>query len=269
MRYLIACLTIVPILGTAAAAQNRASPPADANNTPRVTTLALQPSPLDTGKKYALLPSAAELKNGDASVFYKKAVEAMPKNLNVSQLQEWTKVSPDKLPQDQVAAVVQQAEPSLQLIGQGVLCKNCNWPAFQPGAQVEGLSNYRDMVRILYVKARLEIAQKRYDAAVDTLRTGVSMARHIGEAPTITQSLVGIAMEGLMLRGVEDMTQAKGSPNLHTGLTALPRPLIDVEKPIANELKALDNNKQYTEAVRALDAQANGAKLRAGPSEHV
>ncbi len=251
MRHVIACLTIAIILGTTAAAQNRASRPVDAN-APRVTTLALQPSPLDTGKKYTLLPTPAELTTGNAATFYKKAIEAMPKNMNVGQIQEWTKVSLDKLPQDQVAAFIQQAQPSLQLIAQAVACKDCNWPAFQPGTQPAGLSEYRDLVRILYVKARLEIAQKRYDAAIDTLRTGIGMARQIGEAPTIVQSLVGIAMENLMLRGIEDMDQAKDSPNLCAGLAALPRPLIDIEKPIANELKALDNNKQYTGAVRDL-----------------
>jgi hypothetical protein len=236
-------------LWIAAAAQGRASRAVDVN-VPRVTTLVLQPSRLDTGKKYSLLPSPAELKEGDAAVFYNKAVEAMPRNLNVGQLQEWITLPLDKLPQERVAAVVQQAQASMQLIAQGTLCKDCNWPAFQPGTQPAGLSEYRDVARLLYVKARLEIAQKRYGDAVGTLRSGVAMARHIGGAPTLVQSLVGIAIESILLRGVEELAQAKDSPNLYVGLQALPRPLIDVEKPIAGELKALETSRQYTGAVR-------------------
>jgi hypothetical protein len=242
---------ILAILCVAATVNGQTAGSTDTNS-PRTATLALQAAKIDTGTKYTLLVSGAELKTGDAAAFYKKAIEALPANLNVAQLRDWTKVPFDKLPQSEVAAFLQQAQPALQSTRQGAACKDCNWPAFRPGVQVDGLPGYRNMAYILCAKARLEIAQKRYDDAVDTLRTGITMAKHIGESPSIVQSLVGIAMESLMLESTDDLAQAKGSPNLYTGLKALPRPLIDVEKPIANELKALDSNKQYTGAVRDL-----------------
>jgi hypothetical protein len=212
---------------------------------PRVTTLAMQASRLDNDADYSLLPKAADLTDGDAAVLYNKAVDAMPNNFNQGQVIEWARLPLDQLPQEQVQAVLQRAQASLQFVAEGALCKNCVWPPFQAGTMPPNLDKYRQLGFLMSLKVRLEIAQKQYDRAVGTMRTGMAMARHVGEAPTIIQGMVGIAMAAVMLRGVDELTQAPGSPNLYAAIEALPRPFIDIEKPIAEELKALDANPRY------------------------
>ncbi|MBN2131505.1 MAG: hypothetical protein JW741_18540 [Sedimentisphaerales bacterium] len=217
---------------------------------PRVTTLILQPSRFDTGRSYSLLPKADELTEGDAAPLYNQAVEDLPKNMNNSQIREWTSASLSELPLDQVQAFLQRAQPALQSIAKAAKCKDCNWPPFQAGVEVPHLSEYRQLTFILLLKARYDIAQKQYDEAVATLQSGMAMAKHVGEAPTLVQGLVGIAMATMMLRGVDDLAQGPDSPNLYAALKALPRPLIDIEKPIATEMNALETNTEYTGAVR-------------------
>jgi hypothetical protein len=218
---------------------------------PRVTALVLQPSRFDASTSCSLLPKAEELTEGDAAALYNKAVADMPQNMNVSQLREWTRVPLRELPQDRVQAFLQQAQSALQSIAKAATCKNCNWPPFQAGAMPANLTEHRNLAYIVCVKARLEIARKQYDAAIATMQTNLAMARHIGEAPSIMQGMVGAAVASVVLRGVDDLAQAPDSPNLYGALKALPRPLVDLEKPIASELKALESNTKYNAMLRS------------------
>ncbi|MCX5646582.1 MAG: hypothetical protein NTZ17_18165 [Phycisphaerae bacterium] len=219
---------------------------------PRVFSLAIEPSAIDSQKSYSLVPKAEELTEGDAAVLYNKAVQALPAKMNVNQLADWRKVPLSQLPKDQIQAVLQQAQSSLDLVSQGAKCKNGNWPPFVPGTMPANLSEYRQLTFLLCLKARLEIAQGQYDKAIETLRTGLTMSKHIGEAPTIIQGMTGIAVAALMLRPVEDLAQVKGSPNLYPALHTLPRPLINIEVPISSELKNLESSKQYNALTRGL-----------------
>ncbi|OHB67818.1 MAG: hypothetical protein A2Y76_12165 [Planctomycetes bacterium RBG_13_60_9] len=200
----------------------------------------MQPSRLDSGAGYLLLPRAADLTDGDAAVLYNKATDALPDNLDDKEIVDWTKRPLHELPQDKVEAVLQQVRASLQLVSEAALCKNCVWPAFRPDATLPNLPRYRQLAFLISLKARLEIAQGKYDRAIETMRTGMAMAIHVGEARAVTEALVGIAVAGLVLRDVDQLTQAPGSPNLCAAIEALPRPFVDVEKSIALELKALD-----------------------------
>lgn len=234
----------------ASAGAARAGESATAGSGPRVTRLVLQPSRLETGKDCSLLPKAENLTEGDAVPLYDQAVENMPTNVNSGQVTDWTHVPLNELPLDQVEAFLKRAQPSLKALEEAARCTSCNWPAFQPQTMPAHLSEYRQLTFILHLRARAEIAQGRYEEAVATLQTGMAMARQIGEAPTLVQGLVGVAMAAVMLRGVDDLAQAPGSPNLHEALGALPRPLVDIEKSIATELKALETSTQYPSTVR-------------------
>jgi hypothetical protein len=216
---------------------------------PRLVSLVIEPSAVDAGKGYSLLPKAEELTEGDAAVFYTKAAQALPAEINGA-LADWRTMPLRQLPQAQIQAMLQQAQASLALVGQGAKCQGGTWPPFVPGTLPPNLTEYRQLAFLLCVKARLEIAQGQYDKAVGTIRTGLAMSRHMGEAPTIVQGMTGIAEAALMLRPVEDLAQVKGSPNLYPALHALPRPLVNIEVPIASELKNLETSKQYNVLTR-------------------
>ena len=220
---------------------------------PRVVSLVLEPSRLDAAQKgYTLLPKAQELTDGDGASFYGKAAQSLPTSRGPKELVDWTRTPLRDLPQAQVQAVLQQAKASLDLVGQGVKCKGCNWPPFVPGTMPANLTEYRQLTFLLCLKARLQIAQGQYDQAIETIGTGLAMAKHVGEAPTLVQGMTGIAMAAPMLRPVEDLAQTKGGPNLYQTLRALPCPLVNIEVPIAAELKNLESSRQYNALTRGL-----------------
>jgi hypothetical protein len=233
--------SLVVFLSAAATPQGGASGQSDPN-TPRVVAMVLQPAPVDSqSKKITLLPLASNLKDGDAVALYKKAVESLPGQWSPSESQQWRGLlSSNELPLDKVQAVVQQGQQSLQLAAQGATSKTCNWTAGQSDLG-DSFAAVRQLGIMLCLRARLEISQRRYEDAIATIRTSLAMARHVGDSPTLIQSLVGGAMAEVALARVADLAQAPNAPNLLAALQALPQPLVDPEKAIASEGLALDD----------------------------
>jgi hypothetical protein len=226
--------SVVALILAVTATPGRAAQPADAD-APRVIPLILQPSRLDTGADLSLSSSPAERKGGDGALFYSKAVEALPRNLNMNKVWDCVQTPLGRMSLADAEAILQQTQATLQFIDQGVLRRECDWPPFDPGNPSANLAAYRQLAALVCVKARDEMLRSRYGEAVGTIRTGLSMAAHIGNAPSVTQSLTGIAMAKMMLQQLEDIVQLSNSPNLYAAIKALPNPLIDVNVPIANE----------------------------------
>lgn len=255
-------IVVFSVIVLVAAATVQVQAAATTDSEPRVTALALAPAALESGQRYSLLVPADDQVEGDAVPLYSGAVAKMPTNINSGQLTEWTRLPLDELPLAEADAFLERAKPCLGAIAQATRRKDCDWPAFVAGQLPSHLSEYRLLTFIVCLKARVEVARRQYEDAIGTLQMGLTMARQIGEAPTLTQSLVGIAMASVMFRGIDDLVQAPDSPNLYAALQALPRPLIDVETPIASELKALETT-EYPAAVRnALREQVQPAYER-------
>src|SRR5262249_34877892 len=79
------------------------------------------------------------------------------------------------------------------------------------------------------------LSEARFDDAVRTLRIGLTLARHIGEGPTLIDDLVAVAVASVMLGHVEELAATPGAPNLYWPLTVLPRPLFDARRPAEYE----------------------------------
>lgn len=123
----------------------------------------------------------------------------------------------------------------------------CEWE-FTPRLREEGigillpeLQTFRVYAQMLAVRARLEMADGRFDQAARSFQTGFALARHVGDGPTLIQSLVGIAIGSLTLDQVETWIQQPGTPNLYWSLTDLPRPFIDLRRGLEGEKVVTDN----------------------------
>jgi len=137
-----------------------------------------------------------------------------------------------------VEAAGQAIAATAGLVVRATRCKECNWPEFKPGGKIKNLTEYRKLSYIVKLWARLEISRGGHEgAATIAIRTGLGMARHVGQGPTILQGLVGSAIGGIMCRELELYLQGKDSPNLYRALANLPRPFVDIEKAIKNEMK--------------------------------
>ncbi len=78
----------------------------------------------------------------------------------------------------------------------------------------------------LHARLRIQVARGDFDAAVGTLKTMFALARHLGDCPTSEADLTGIAIAEMASKGIEEMIQQPGCPNLYWALADLPSPLV-------------------------------------------
>lgn len=205
----------------------------------------------EAAKKYRLLPTDDEQTDSDALPLYRKAVESLPQDLQRDKINEWLKMPPKDLPLEQVESTLRQFSSTLELLKQASLAKECSWSAVDPVAAsyelTENLSKYRALAFILAVQTRLQIAQGLFDQAFSNIRTGIAMARHLGEAPTLIHGLVGVAIGAIMCKQLEEVIQYPDAPTFYWALQSLPKPLIDLNRQIELELADL---KKQSDAVR-------------------
>jgi hypothetical protein len=205
--------------------------------------------------KYALLPPAASLTDGDAVPLYEKAVKALPGKVSADQVQQWLKMPIEQLPIDQVGEALAQYVESFKCVAQAIKCRDCRWPASTPETPEANLQQYRNLALAVRLWARYEIAQENYENAVLALRTGFGMARQLGQAPTLIQLQVGFATASVLCREIEQLVQMEGSPNLYSSLANLPKPFLDPEKTIETERKATSSRFSGKLSSKELESQ--------------
>lgn len=102
--------------------------------------------------------------------------------------------------------------------------------------RLEEVQQARHFSRMLQLKARLEIAEGRFDEATKTLRVGYHLARAVAEPPFIINALVGIAICSIMDTVVLDWINTPGSPNVYWAVSALPDPRVDMRPALEYDL---------------------------------
>jgi hypothetical protein len=198
-----------------------------------VVQLILHPAKTsESGKKYQLLPKLEELTDTDAAPLYEKAIQSLPGDLKMDEIEQWLKTPPDKLPLKKVQSVLQQLEPSMELLEQTAKCKRCKWPYLYDDELSENLHEHRRLLFFLALKLRFQIAQGRYDEAISTAQCGFAMAKHLGNDPALIRGLVGIGIAAHICRQLEQIVQGPDAPNLYQALQDLPQPLVDLTKQV-------------------------------------
>jgi hypothetical protein len=106
----------------------------------------------------------------------------------------------------------------------------------------------------LRVRFRGQVAGRHFDEAVETAKTMLALARHLGEYPAEAANFEGLTIAHLALTTLEEMVQQPGCPNLYWALTDLPCPLLELRKGlqgdcslVAAELKLLREDAPMTE----------------------
>lgn len=94
----------------------------------------------------------------------------------------------------------------------------------------------RELARLLALKAKVEVAEGRFDDAARTLRDGYALGRAVAEPPTLINDLVGIAIASVMRDVVRDWIATPGSPNVYWAVTELPQPFVDLRPALEYEL---------------------------------
>jgi len=215
-----------------------------------VTRLSIRPAaPPELALKYMLLPRLIDRTPGNAAPLYYTAVLLIPgteATKSLDKVSEWINMPTDELLHNpEVNDALGYLASGLHYVELAARREKCDWEipldTEGPATLLPDLVKYRALARGLAVRARLEIARGEYEKALRTLQTGFSMARHIGEGPTLIHGLVAIAIASIMEQQVEELVQAPGSPNLYWALTALPTPLIDLRTEIEYEMSGLEH----------------------------
>ncbi len=103
------------------------------------------------------------------------------------------------------------------------------------GFPLPELQPMRTAAHLLALRARLEVAEGRFDDAVRTIRSGLGLAKHVGESPTLIMGLTGNSLAMTMADEINWFVRQPKAPNLYWPLADLPRPLLDLRKSLQSE----------------------------------
>jgi hypothetical protein len=198
--------------------------------------------------RYRLLPALHEMTPGNAADRYKQAVETMKKVRKATgdggpegELETWMDLPPAELPRDKARKLLDRYPEVFRLADQAARSEYCDW-GFGERIRQKGiatllpeLQEMRHLARLLALRARVEILDGHTDRAVRALQTGLAAAKHVGETPVLIGYLVGVAMSTITARELELLLSQPGAPNLYWALTDLPRPFVDIRKPMEGE----------------------------------
>jgi hypothetical protein len=193
---------------------------------------------------YQLLPDLEVLTPGNAAILYFRAFSPewfshRRQHGLTENLDKWKATPLPELPVQELKWL--RTYGPLQELDRAARRETCDWQLTERIRQ-EGISmvlpelqGFRELGKLLALRARLEMAEGHIDKAVFTLQTGFSMGVHLGELPVLISSLVGLAIVHEMLDQVETLIQQPGAPNLYWALTELPRPYIPLRRPLAGD----------------------------------
>jgi hypothetical protein len=188
--------------------------------------------------KYRLLPSYIEQTPGNAATHYFRAAEIWanhpPYQSAKDKIADWCELPLDKLRTHQEAQDFFNGCPTMNfdVIRLAARRDHCDWELpireYNISTHIPELQKIRDLARLIAFKARIEMSRGQIDDAIETLKTGLAMARHAGQGQTLVNALVAIAMEGMMLNQLGELIEDPRCPNLYWSLSVLPDPFIDM-----------------------------------------
>jgi hypothetical protein len=200
--------------------------------------------------KYRLLPEVRDTTPGNAAVLYYRAFSPEWQNHRRDQkLMDRINAASESplkdVPREELAWLTKTT--MLLEVDRAARRQHCDWELVER-VREEGVAlllpdmqGMRDFARLLTVRAKLELLDGRFGSAVYTAQTGLAMGRHVADAPILIQALVGVAICNVTLEELEEWVQQPGAPNLYWALTDLPRPLVDLHKPLQGERLFMDN----------------------------
>jgi hypothetical protein len=198
--------------------------------------------------KHCLAARDIDLKPGNAASYYyramlesSKAMDRLRKEFG-DEYDEWYYTSPhvptSKLPVDKLRKADEMSLSGFaeEQLAEATLRRDCDWQLDLlqlRGPEVLALrlpefQQSRELGHMLAVRARLAIAERRYDDAISALRMNYRLAEGTTTEPMLVCGLVGIAIAGVGNTALTELVAAPNSPNLYWALGELPQPLIEM-----------------------------------------
>ncbi|MHC5539198.1 hypothetical protein ACYOEI_13355 [Singulisphaera rosea] len=215
---------------------------------PKPKELTIHPSPAPSAALgHRLLPLESELNPGDAAPIYLRLTgEVLPEKLRElgDKPKAWLDLPLETFPVAEARAFVNGWASRIEQVEFGARRQTCDWNYTLPEERdhspeilLPDIQMMRTWARLLALKARVEIVEKKFDDAARTIETGIAFSRHLNNGPFLINSLVGMASAHVLLEVVAEFVAQPGAPNLYWSLTDLPRPLIPIRGALAHEYK--------------------------------
>jgi len=233
--------------------------------------------------KHRLIPAANERVDGNAALFYLKAMGFFEQHNAREQLTKlerkwrdeasqelrdsgdyppnnWADAAPESLPQDQVRQYLE-----LQQFQSEFLYDAARRTRFEHDRAIErepnpigyllpSIQQHRQLVRVQNVRCRFAMAEGRIDDAVEIVGQMLALGQHLGSDEFLITGLVGIACHGIGVETGLVLSQQPDTPNLYWAIAACPAPAFDLSPAFAFERDLLFLQmpmlKEVTEEVR-------------------
>lgn len=226
---------------TLLAAATLAFLPTDARTGDRVVRFSVQPMAAPKpALKYQLLPDVEELQSGNAAHEYIRCF-AEQRVFFFSREAATGRARCLAMPLADLAKEKMQSSSGLKRADLAARMDVCDWMTLRT-LQADGtdlllpeLGPLSILAESLQVSCRGQVARKEYAAALGTAKTMFALARHLGEHPAGSASLLGIATADRALSALEEMVQQPGCPSLYWALTDLPSPLVEIRKGVQGD----------------------------------
>lgn len=228
-----------------------ARPPADPNQ-PHVFKLNVTPAgepalPL----KYSLLPPYETIQPGNSVPFYYRALlteRERPETRNLefweNKYDPWLQAPLAQFPRSEVREFLKPYDSMFEEMRTAAHREQTDWSwrlRDMKGLRaisflMPEMQSSRQLARMLNLKIRLEIAEGRYEDAIESLQIGYKLAKDVGQPPTLINELVGVAIASIMSEEVIQLIGAPDAPNLYWALARLEQPYIDMRPAIRYEM---------------------------------
>jgi hypothetical protein len=193
--------------------------------------------------RYRLFPSQADRSPGNAAITYYRSFS--PEWQIFVRRPDLREKIPSvlKAPLNQVPKEMKPILESHQLkeLDRAARQEYCDWELLER-VRHEGIHlllpemvTFRQLGQCLALRARLQLAQGRFEECLYSLQSAFSLGHDLGNAPLAINALVGIGVATGALNQVRDFVQQPQAPNLYWALATIPRPFIDWPKVIEGE----------------------------------
>ncbi|MDE2506087.1 MAG: hypothetical protein KGM43_02640 [Planctomycetota bacterium] len=202
------------------------------------TVLNVTPTPTaNPAFRYRLLTLSADRKPGNAAPVYLRVFwsdKAAEVNAAINKAFDGLSAPAAQFPIDDARKLINEMRFKLEQLKFGSERELCDW-GYTLREQAEDsvaimlpdAQQARVMLRLLCIKAYVDVLDHKYDDALASIRVGFDFSRHVGSGPFLINGLVGIfCFFEMTTHALEPLIAAPNAPNLYWALTALPRPLI-------------------------------------------
>jgi len=219
---------------TSPAKQQSPSPAAQSQS--RSITLHAEGAP-DPMLRYRLWPAPEHRRNENPAPLVSRAVilslqgTAKSRQEFEEQYREWSEMPMDELPRERIHRLLDnyattfhelQRTENLTRIEYNLQLDELSAPQMIQTLLPE-LQEMRRLARLLSLRARLAVAERRWDDAVADCRLGFRLAEVAGHSTEfLVGRLVGFAISSTMMGIIEEAIQQPGCPNLYWALACLP-----------------------------------------------